>query len=77
MSRNIARALVPEQGPEAAAIVNLNSEETRTLGEKKQRCLLGDAWGESWDTAQTVVFFFWGGGGRLLYNAWKEYVVYH
>ncbi|CAK9012444.1 CD2 antigen cytoplasmic tail-binding protein 2 (CD2 cytoplasmic domain-binding protein 2) (CD2 tail-binding protein 2) (U5 snRNP 52K protein) (U5-52K) [Durusdinium trenchii] len=27
MSRNIARALVPEQGPEAAAIVNLNSED--------------------------------------------------
>jgi hypothetical protein len=31
MSRNIARALVPEQGPEAAAIVNLNSEETSAL----------------------------------------------
>ena len=29
--RNIARALVPEQGPEAAAIVNLNSEETRDV----------------------------------------------
>eukprot|EP00435_Cladocopium_sp_Y103_P074696 s46_g50.t1 len=34
MSRNIARALVPEQGPEAAAIVNLNSEETRDVREK-------------------------------------------
>ncbi|CAE7251565.1 Cd2bp2 [Symbiodinium sp. CCMP2456] len=34
MSRSIARALVPEQGPEAAAIVNLNSEETRDVREK-------------------------------------------
>ncbi|CAJ1402063.1 unnamed protein product [Effrenium voratum] len=35
MSRHVARALVPE-GPEAAAMVNLNSEETREVREKAQ-----------------------------------------
>ena len=65
MSRNIARALVPEQGPEAAAIVNLNSEETRPLGEKKYNVggvggCLGRVMG------YTHRIFFWGGGGYYI-----------
>eukprot|EP00930_Biecheleria_cincta_P031910 TRINITY_DN22127_c0_g1_i1.p1 TRINITY_DN22127_c0_g1~~TRINITY_DN22127_c0_g1_i1.p1 ORF type:complete len:727 (+),score=225.19 TRINITY_DN22127_c0_g1_i1:133-2313(+) len=34
LSRSTARSLHPEQGPEAAALVNLNSEDTRDVREK-------------------------------------------
>ena len=64
MSRNIARALVPEQGPEAAAIVNLNSEETRPLGEKNNVVcwgMLGESHGIHTHT-HTPFFCFLGGG---------------
>ena len=73
MSRNIARALVPEQGPEAAAIVNLNSEETRPLGAKKYNVGgVGGCLGRVMGYTHRIFFL---GGGRLLYNTWNMWCI--